>query len=97
MLAPRRCASTRNGSGPKADELEEILTRVLAVDPAAEWALRRLSVFYTVKERWNDLLAAVRLARWPASTTRPAARAADRSGARRPRTSSATPTAPSAT
>jgi tetratricopeptide (TPR) repeat protein len=43
--------------GGKADELVEILTRVLELDPSAEWALRRLSVLYTVKERWPDLLA----------------------------------------
>ena len=57
MLAPRAVRFHEEWFGAKADELEEILTRVLTVDPAAEWALRRLSVFYTVKERWNDLLA----------------------------------------
>ena len=57
VLAPRAVRFHEEWFGAKADELEEILTRVLAVDPAAEWALRRLSVFYTVKERWNDLLA----------------------------------------
>jgi tetratricopeptide (TPR) repeat protein len=56
VLAPRAVRFHEEWFGAKADELEEILTRVLAVDPAAEWALRRLSVFYTVKERWNDLL-----------------------------------------
>ena len=30
---------------------------MLELDPGAEWALRRLSVLYTVKERWSDLLA----------------------------------------
>jgi tetratricopeptide (TPR) repeat protein len=42
--------------GAQAEDLLEILTRVLEVDPGSEWALRRLSVLYTVKERWSDLL-----------------------------------------
>ena len=56
-IAPRAVRFHEEWFGAQADELAEILTRVLEVDPGAEWALRRLSVLYTVKERWNDLLA----------------------------------------
>ncbi|MEM9072099.1 MAG: tetratricopeptide repeat protein, partial [Myxococcota bacterium] len=38
--------------------LVEVLSRVLEVDPtASEWAFQRLTVVYTVAERWDDLLA----------------------------------------
>lgn len=38
--------------------LVDILVRVLDVDPtASEWAFQRLTVVYTVAERWSDLLA----------------------------------------
>jgi tetratricopeptide (TPR) repeat protein len=57
LVAPRAVRFHEEWYGVKADELAEILTRVIELDPNAEWALRRLSVFYTVKERWNDLLA----------------------------------------
>ena len=43
--------------GAQSDALVELLTEILAVDPGAEWALRRLTVLYAVKERWSDLLA----------------------------------------
>lgn len=42
------------GDDPKV--LEAILSRVLAVAPASEAALQRLSVLYTVAERWDDIL-----------------------------------------
>jgi tetratricopeptide (TPR) repeat protein len=56
-LGPRAVRFHEEWFGGKADELGEILTRVLEMDPGAEWALRRLSVLLTVKERWGDLLA----------------------------------------
>ncbi|HJL17899.1 MAG TPA: tetratricopeptide repeat protein [Sandaracinaceae bacterium LLY-WYZ-13_1] len=34
-----------------------VLTRVLELDPEADWALQRLTVVMTVGERWNELLA----------------------------------------
>ncbi|MBX3250328.1 MAG: tetratricopeptide repeat protein [Myxococcales bacterium] len=38
--------------------LVEVLERVLQVDPtASEWAFQRLTVVFTVAERWDDLLA----------------------------------------
>ena len=37
--------------------LAEVLTRVLEIDPTAEWALQRVTVVMTVGERWNELLA----------------------------------------
>jgi tetratricopeptide (TPR) repeat protein len=43
------------GDDPKV--LEKILTRVVALAPASESALQRLSVIYTVAERWDDVLA----------------------------------------
>src|SRR4051812_38210662 len=57
MLSQRAVRFHEEWFGAQADALVTILTRVLEVEPAAEWALRRLSVLYTVKERWNDLLA----------------------------------------
>lgn len=56
-VGPRAVRFYEEWFGAQADELVEILGRVLEVDPGAEWALRRLSVLYTVKERWSDLLA----------------------------------------
>ena len=43
------------GDDPKI--LEKILSRVLVLAPASESALQRLSVIYTVAERWADVLA----------------------------------------
>ncbi|MFK7990434.1 MAG: hypothetical protein AB8I08_30710 [Sandaracinaceae bacterium] len=36
--------------------LVEVLTRVLELDPSADWALQRLTVVMTVGERWAELL-----------------------------------------
>lgn len=43
--------------GEESPHLVDVLTRVLAVDPGADWALQRATVVLTVRERWNDLLA----------------------------------------
>ncbi len=43
------------GDDPKI--LERILTRVLQLAPSSESALQRLSVIFTVAERWADVLA----------------------------------------
>ena len=43
------------GDDPKV--LEKILSRVLVLAPSSESALQRLSVIYTVAERWADVLA----------------------------------------
>ena len=43
------------GDDPKV--LEKILGRVLHLAPSSESALQRLSVLYTVAERWDDVLA----------------------------------------
>jgi lipopolysaccharide biosynthesis regulator YciM len=42
--------------GDEPDVLEGILARVLELSPQSESALQRLSVLYTVGERWRDLL-----------------------------------------
>ncbi|MDQ3037297.1 MAG: hypothetical protein M3Y87_33190, partial [Myxococcota bacterium] len=42
--------------GDESPHLVDVLTRVLAVDPGADWALQRATVVLTVRERWNDLL-----------------------------------------
>ncbi|HEY0715233.1 MAG TPA: hypothetical protein VGF45_21310, partial [Polyangia bacterium] len=55
-LGPRAVRFHEEWFGGKADELGEILTRVLELDPGADWALRRMSVHLTAKERWGDLL-----------------------------------------
>lgn len=43
--------------GEDSRELPVLLERVLVVDSEAEWAFQRLTVAYTVAERWSDLLA----------------------------------------
>ena len=43
------------GDDPKV--LEKMLARVLVLAPTSESALQRLSVIYTVAERWEDVLA----------------------------------------
>ncbi|HSD87831.1 MAG TPA: hypothetical protein VLB44_09970, partial [Kofleriaceae bacterium] len=43
------------GDDPKV--LEKILSRVLQLAPSSESALQRLSVLYTVAERWDDVLS----------------------------------------
>lgn len=37
--------------------IRDILIRVLDLDPKAEWAFQKLTVAFTVSERWDDLLA----------------------------------------
>jgi tetratricopeptide (TPR) repeat protein len=44
--------------GEDSAELGEWLQSVLAIDPHAQWAFERLTVAYTSKERWTDLLDA---------------------------------------
>jgi len=34
-----------------------VLTRAIAIDPAADWAFRRLTMAHTVERRWDELLA----------------------------------------
>lgn len=36
----------------------EVLERILAVEPGADWALERLTILCSVHEQWNELLAA---------------------------------------
>jgi hypothetical protein len=43
--------------GESSPALLGILTRVVALDPGAEWAFQRLTVAHTVAARWDDLLA----------------------------------------
>ncbi|MCC7534859.1 MAG: tetratricopeptide repeat protein, partial [Deltaproteobacteria bacterium] len=40
-----------------AEPLVALLTRVLTLDPALDWAFDRLSLMLTMRERWTDLLA----------------------------------------
>ncbi|MGD8862270.1 MAG: hypothetical protein PVI30_19820, partial [Myxococcales bacterium] len=44
--------------GEDSAGLPRMLERVLEVDPSAEWAFERLTVAYTVGERWKELLDA---------------------------------------
>jgi tetratricopeptide (TPR) repeat protein len=37
--------------------LADVLARVLEIDPSADWAFHRLSLLFTVAERWDDLLS----------------------------------------
>jgi tetratricopeptide (TPR) repeat protein len=43
--------------GESSAELPRLLELVLKSDPNATWAFQRLTVAYTVAERWNELLA----------------------------------------
>ncbi len=42
--------------GDESPHLVEVLTRILDVDPRADWALQRATVVLTIRERWGDLL-----------------------------------------
>ncbi len=44
--------------GEDSQELRDWLERVLHAEPGAQWAFERLTVAYTVAERWADLLDA---------------------------------------
>src|SRR5262245_47366117 len=44
--------------GEDSKELRHWLERVLQAEPQAHWAFERLTVAYTVGERWNELLDA---------------------------------------
>jgi hypothetical protein len=82
--------------GDEPDVLEGILARVLELSPQSESALQRLSVLYTVGERWRDLLRLYDRALGRPRTPS----AASASSARRrssPRTSRTSPIRPSAT
>lgn len=57
MIGERAGAFCDEWFGDAPDTLEKILRRVSALAPASDSALQRLSVIYTVAERWNDALA----------------------------------------
>ncbi len=50
-----------------------VLTRAIAIDPAADWAFRRLTMAHTVDRRWGELLALYNAV--IAGTTEPSRRA----------------------
>lgn len=43
--------------GDEPKYIVEVLTRILALDPTADWALQRATVVLTVREKWNELLS----------------------------------------
>lgn len=55
-LGPRASGFHEEWFGEDSPHLSEVLTRVLTLDPRADWALSRVTVLLTVRERWNDLL-----------------------------------------
>lgn len=57
MIGERAGSFCDEWFGDEPGVLENILTRVLALAPASESALQRLSVLLTVAERWSDVLA----------------------------------------
>src|SRR5215208_559567 len=57
MIGERAGSFCDEWFGDDPTVLEKILTRVLKLAPASESALQRLSVVYTVAERWDDVLA----------------------------------------
>ncbi len=56
-IGPRASGFHEEWFGEDSPHLSEVLTRVLTLDPRADWALARVTVLLTVRERWNDLLA----------------------------------------
>lgn len=56
-IGPRASGFHEEWFGEDSPHLTDVLTRVLTLDPRADWALSRVTVVLTVRERWNDLLA----------------------------------------
>lgn len=57
MIGERASSFCDEWFGDEPKVLEKILVRVTALAPASDSALQRLSVIYTVAERWSDALA----------------------------------------
>src|SRR5580692_1703231 len=57
MIGERAGAFCDEWFGDDPSVLEKILRRVSVLAPASDSALQRLSVIYTVAERWDDALA----------------------------------------
>jgi len=57
MIGERASSFCDEWFGDEPKVLEKILSRVLKLAPTSESALQRLSVLYTVAERWDDVLA----------------------------------------
>ncbi len=57
MIGQRAARFCDEWFGDDPSVLEKMLARVLALAPTSESALQRLSVIYTVAERWDDVLA----------------------------------------
>ena len=55
-IGPRASGFHEEWFGEESPYLAEVLTRVLTLDPRADWALARVTVLLTVREKWNDLL-----------------------------------------
>src|SRR5690606_19413800 len=56
-LGQRAVRFSEEWFGQEPATLADILARVIELSPGAQWAFQRLSVVYTVTERWSDLLA----------------------------------------
>src|SRR5688572_9436403 len=56
MIGERAGSFCDEWFGDDPNVLEKILLRVTKLAPASDTALQRLSVIYTVAERWNDAL-----------------------------------------
>src|SRR5262245_55743007 len=57
MIGERASAFCDEWFGDEPKVLEKILSRVLRLAPTSESALQRLSVLYTVADRWQDVIA----------------------------------------
>jgi tetratricopeptide (TPR) repeat protein len=55
-IGPRASGFHEEWFGEDSPHLSEVLTRILTLDPRADWALARVTVLLTVRERWSDLL-----------------------------------------
>jgi len=56
-LGRRAAAYQAEWLADRPGDLEEILERVLRIDPRCDWALRQLIVSMTLAQRWDALLA----------------------------------------
>lgn len=56
-LGQRGASFLEEWFGENSPEYQQLLTRVVALDPNSEWAFQRLTIAHTVAGRWDDLLA----------------------------------------
>jgi len=58
MLAERAVGFHEEWFGDKPSEMNRVLSKIIEINPDADWAFERLTVVLTVAEQWDDLLLA---------------------------------------